>query len=113
MSAFKIRDLEATQSPWEPTASEFDLVLMIVNKAQGLGLALLYDSSIFDDSTIGRMLGQIETLLEEFIKKPEARLCELSLLIVGGASAHPPGMEPDQSSGSVFCRYPCPHRGTG
>ncbi len=80
LSAFKIRDLEATHLPWEPTASEFDLVLMVVNKVQGLELALLYNATIFDDSTVSRMLGQIETLLGEFIKKPEARLSELSLL---------------------------------
>ena len=80
LSAFKIRDLEATHLPWEPTVLEFDLVLMVVNKGQGLELALLYNSTIFDDSTVSRMLGQIETLLGEFIKKPEARLGELSLL---------------------------------
>ena len=80
LSAFKIRDLEATHLPWEPTVSEFDLVLMVVNKGQSLELALLYNSTIFDDSTVSRMLGQIETLLGELIKKPEARLGELSLL---------------------------------
>lgn len=78
--SFKIRDLEATHLPWELTASEFDLVLMVVNKAQGLDLALLYNSTIFEDSTIDRMLGQLETLLGEFIKKPDARLGEFSLL---------------------------------
>ena len=66
--------------PWEPTASEFDLVLMVVNKADGLDLAFLHDSTIFDDSTIDRMLGQLEILLEEFLKKPDARLDQLSLL---------------------------------
>ncbi len=80
LSAFKVRDLEASHLPWEPTASEFDLVLMVVKKVHGLDLALLYDSTIFDDSTVSRMLGQIETLLGEFIRKPESRLCELSLL---------------------------------
>ena len=80
LSAFKIRDLEATHLPWELTALEFDLVLMVVNKGLGLELALLYNSTIFDDSTVSRMLGQIETLLWELIKKPEARLGELSLL---------------------------------
>ena len=80
LSAFKIRNLEATHLPWELTASEFDLVLMVVNKVQGLELALLYNATIFDDSTIYRMLGQIETLLGEFIKKPAARLSDLSLL---------------------------------
>ena len=60
--------------------SEFDLVLMVVNKNQGLELALLYNATIFDDSTVSRMLGQLETLLGELIKKPEARLGQLSLL---------------------------------
>ncbi len=80
LSTFTIRDLEATHLPWEPTASEFDLVLMVVNKAQGLDLALLYDTTIFEDSTVSRMLRQIEMLLGELIKNPESRLGELSLL---------------------------------
>ncbi len=80
LPAFKIRDLESTHLPWELTSLEFDLVLMVVNKGKGLELALLFDSMIFDDSTVSRMLGQLEMLLGEFIKKPEARLGELSLL---------------------------------
>ncbi len=80
LSALKIRDLEATYLPWELTALEFDLVLMVVNKGRGLELALLYNSTLFDDSTASRMLGQIETLLGELIKKPEARLGALALL---------------------------------
>ncbi|MBI5673196.1 MAG: AMP-binding protein, partial [Nitrospirae bacterium] len=80
LSTFTVKDLEVTHLPWEPTASEFDLVLMVVNKAHGLELAFLHDSTIFDDSTVDRMLGQLEILLEEFLKKPEARLDQLSLL---------------------------------
>jgi len=77
---FKIRDLEMTHLPWKRTALEFDLVLMVVNKGKNLDLRFLFDSSILDRSTVGRMLRQLETLLEAFIKKPEARLGELSLL---------------------------------
>jgi len=80
LSTFTVRDLEVAHLPWEPTASEFDLVLMVVNKVHGLELAFLHDSTIFDDSTVDRMLGQLEILLEEFLKKPEARLDQLSLL---------------------------------
>jgi amino acid adenylation domain-containing protein len=80
LSAFTIRDLEATHLPWEPTASEFDLVLMVVSKVHGVELVLLYNSTMFDQSTASRMLGQIETLLGNFVKSPEARLGELSLL---------------------------------
>lgn len=80
LSAFALKDLEVDHLPWEPTASEFDLVLMVVNKVDGLDLAFLHDSTIFDDSTVDRMLGQLEILLEEFLKNPEARLDQLSLL---------------------------------
>jgi non-ribosomal peptide synthetase component F len=80
LSTFNVRDLEVAHLPWEPTASEFDLVLMVVDKVDGLDLAFLHDSTIFDDSTVDRMLGQLESLLEEFLKKPEARLDQLSLL---------------------------------
>ncbi len=80
LSAFTVKNLEVVHLPWEPTASEFDLVLMVVNKADGLDLAFLHDSTIFDDSTIDRMLGQLETLLEAFLKKPDARLEQHSLL---------------------------------
>ncbi len=80
LSTFHIKNLDVTPLPWEPTASEFDLVLMVVNRANGLDLAFLHDATIFDDSTIDRMLGQLETLLEEYLKNPEARLDRLSLL---------------------------------
>lgn len=80
LSMFNAQDLEVTQLPWEPTASEFDLVLMVVNKVDGLELAFLHDSTIFESSTVDRMLGQLDILLEEFLKTPEARLDQLSLL---------------------------------
>ncbi len=80
LSTFTVKDIEVTHLPWEPTAAEFDLVLMVINKADGLELAFLHDSTIFDGSTIARMLEQLEILLEEFLTKPEARLDQLSLL---------------------------------
>ncbi|MBX3327338.1 MAG: amino acid adenylation domain-containing protein, partial [Nitrospira sp.] len=80
LSTFTVKDLEISPLPWEPTASEFDLVLMMFNTGNGLDLGFLHDSTIFEDSTIDRMLGQLEILLEGFLKKPEAPLDQLSLL---------------------------------
>ena len=80
LATFSAKDLEVSHLPWEPTASEFDLVLMVVNKVNGLELAFLHDPTIFEDSTVDRMLGQLEILLEEFLKKPAAHLHQLSLL---------------------------------
>ena len=80
ISTFNLRALEVSHLPWEPTSAEFDLVFMLVNKGQGLELGMLYDATIFDESTITRMLGQLERLLEEFITQPDARLEHLSWL---------------------------------
>ena len=111
LSAFKIRDLEATHLPWEPTVSEFDLVLMVVNKGQGLELALLYNSTIFDDSTVSRMLGQIETLLGELIKNLRPVLAS-SRTHVGGAPANSSWNGTNQSSVPLSAAS-YSHRGTG
>ncbi|GKS63650.1 hypothetical protein YTPLAS72_09540 [Nitrospira sp.] len=80
LATFNAKGLKVTHLPWEPTASEFDLVLMVINKVDGLELAFLHDPTIFDDSTVDRMLGQLEILLDEFLKKPEAHLYQLSFL---------------------------------
>ena len=53
------------------------------------------------------MLGQIETLLGNFVKKPECPSWRAIATHVGRASAHSLGMEPNQRSGSAFFRYPC------
>ncbi len=102
LSTFSVKDLEVTHLPWEPTASEFDLVLMVVNKVDGLELAFLYDSTIFEDSTVDRMLGQLEILLEEFLKKSEARLDQLSLLTDEERRLVPLTWNEPRSTGSVI-----------
>jgi len=79
LATFSAKDLEVSHLPWEPTASEFDLVLMVVNKVDGLELAFLHDPTIFEDSTVDRMLGQLEILLEEFLKP----LMEIHQLVKG------------------------------
>lgn len=98
LSTFSVRDLEVTHLPWEPTASEFDLVLMVVNKVGGLELAFLYDSTIFESSTVDRMLGQLEILLGELLEKPEARLDQLSFLTTEERSSIPLGWDEPPSA---------------
>jgi len=43
-------------------------------------LKILFDRARFDDSTIGRMLGHLKTLLNAMAANPRQRLCELPLL---------------------------------
>ena len=40
LCTFKVKDLEVGHLPWEPTVSEFDFVLMVINKAERHGLGV-------------------------------------------------------------------------
>jgi amino acid adenylation domain-containing protein len=51
-----------------------------VSPGPELLLAIIYDSRCFDDHTITRMLGHLETLLQGIISAPQCRLADLPLL---------------------------------
>ncbi|MCI0528428.1 MAG: AMP-binding protein, partial [Nitrospira sp.] len=61
--------------------AKFDLTLRMVENAQGeLTANLNYNTDLFDDSTIQRMLGHFQTLLEGLVANPDQRLSNLPLL---------------------------------
>ena len=47
---------------------------------QGLAAGLEYNTDLFDDGTIERMLGHLQRLLEGIVADPDRRLSELPLL---------------------------------
>ncbi|MBW4650218.1 MAG: amino acid adenylation domain-containing protein [Kastovskya adunca ATA6-11-RM4] len=53
---------------------------VIVLPGTKLGVRMIYDCHRFDDSTIKRMLGHFQTLLEAIATNPHQRLCDLPLL---------------------------------
>jgi amino acid adenylation domain-containing protein len=64
----------------EQVTTPFDLSLMISSTEQGLFGEWEYNSDLFDATTIDRMVGHFQTLLEEIAANPAQRLSELSLL---------------------------------
>ncbi|MFI3156897.1 MAG: amino acid adenylation domain-containing protein, partial [Methylococcaceae bacterium] len=58
----------------------FDLGLELSEAADGLTGRLKYATDLFDVSTIDRLIGHFQTLLEGIVTQPEARLSELPLL---------------------------------
>ncbi|EEF60978.1 amino acid adenylation domain protein [Pedosphaera parvula Ellin514] len=60
--------------------SKFDLSLFIEEREHGLTASFEYSVSLFDDSSITRMWGHFQTLLEEIIHNPEQRISKLRLL---------------------------------
>ncbi|HEU4561479.1 MAG TPA: amino acid adenylation domain-containing protein, partial [Longimicrobium sp.] len=70
----------------ESETVKFDLGLAFVKDARGLTAALSYSSDLFDESTIRRMLGHLERVLEQVVADGEVRLSRLRLL--GEAERH-------------------------
>jgi amino acid adenylation domain-containing protein len=60
--------------------SMLDLSLYMWEEEKGLSGSIEYNSDIFDDSTIERMVGHFEVLLGSALANPEKRLSELALL---------------------------------
>ncbi|WP_163856832.1 non-ribosomal peptide synthetase/type I polyketide synthase [Paenibacillus elgii] len=60
--------------------SRFDIVLLLTSTERGLEGALEYATDLFDSSTIRRMIGHLEVLLEGIVHNPQAPLSELPLL---------------------------------
>lgn len=79
--------LPALPSGWTMThmevdtgTSQFDLSLILQVRPEGLMGRFEYSSDLFDASSIVRMVGHWQTLLEGIVADPAQRLAELSLL---------------------------------
>lgn len=73
-----------TLSPFEfdSKTAKLDLEFHLWQDLESLKGQMVYSTDLFDDTTITRMLGHFQTLLESVIANPEQRLSDLSLLTV-------------------------------
>ncbi len=60
--------------------TKYDLILVMREQDEGLGMVFDYNAELFDASTIDRMLGHFKTLLEGIIANPDQLIAELPLL---------------------------------
>ena len=72
--------LNLTVLPAEKFTAKFDLTLSMQETELGLMGVWGYNSDLFDSTTIARMAGHFQTLLEEFAANPQQPLSEISLL---------------------------------
>ncbi|HZO71112.1 MAG TPA: amino acid adenylation domain-containing protein [Ktedonobacteraceae bacterium] len=79
--------------------AKFDLSFELFETSSGLYGLLTYNTDLFDGTTIERMVGHLQTLLEDCVARPDIALIELNLLtraeqqqlLVGG---QPQGIAP-------------------
>lgn len=64
----------------ESDTAKFDLALAIKDTEQGLHVEAEYATDLFDDATIGRLLGHYQTLLEHVVDDPEQCIAALPML---------------------------------
>ncbi|MDZ4343688.1 MAG: amino acid adenylation domain-containing protein [Candidatus Binatia bacterium] len=71
-----------TLSPVEAASgtAKFDLSLSMREEPDGLKATLEYNTDLFDDATITRMLGHLQVLLEGIAADPDQRISEVLLL---------------------------------
>ncbi len=60
--------------------SKFDLTLQISQESSRMLCLVSYNTDIFDEKTIARMLGHWRTLLEKIVANPEQRVSDLPLM---------------------------------
>src|SRR5207302_723540 len=64
----------------ESRTTQLDLTLAMEETRQGLNSVFVYNTDLFDDATVGRMISHFETLLYAIAAHPEARISSLPLL---------------------------------
>jgi amino acid adenylation domain-containing protein len=73
-------ELAMTPIEIETGTAKFDLTLAVEERANGLAVAMEYNSDLFDEATVTRMLGHWRELLEGIVANPDQRISDLPLL---------------------------------
>ena len=79
-AALKIEGLTLSPVEVDSGTAKFDLMLVMHEEPDGLRGVLQYNTDLFDQATMLRLLGHFRTLLEGIVANPEQRLADLPLL---------------------------------
>nr|WP_274518884.1 non-ribosomal peptide synthetase [Tumebacillus flagellatus] len=75
--------VEGRDYDFEINLSKFDLTLALAEEDDKLVGMMRYNTDLFDESTIARMIGHYVTLLEAVSAEPETKIVELPILTQG------------------------------
>jgi amino acid adenylation domain-containing protein len=76
----ELTGLSVSSLPAQSATAKFDLTLVMENTADGLVGVWEYNTDLFDDSTIERMAGHFQTLLEGIVANSIGQISQLPLL---------------------------------
>jgi len=72
--------LQLEPYPISQENGQFDLSLVLIEAPESIGGALKYNTDLFDDATITRLAGHLQTLLEGIVADPDRAVGALPLL---------------------------------
>src|SRR5205085_9984319 len=72
--------LETAPFDIETDSAKYDLTFALEEDGGGLQLRVEFNTDLFDESTIERMVGHYERLLTEMVREPSRRIGELEML---------------------------------
>jgi len=75
-----LKDLQLTLVESERETSKFDIVLAMWEAGEDLEGSLEYNTDLFEETTIERLLRHFQTLLEGVVNNPDASIADLRLL---------------------------------
>ena len=76
----KLRGLTISRVSLPSRTSKFDITLYVTDTSSGLAFGCEYSTDLFEEATIRRMLGHLETLLEGVVTNPDRHVSRLPLL---------------------------------
>ncbi|MBI2230714.1 MAG: amino acid adenylation domain-containing protein, partial [Deltaproteobacteria bacterium] len=79
-TALKLGGIVVSPMRVDGETAKFDLTLSLSEGAQGLRGAVEYSTALFDDGTIGRMLGHLQVLLEGIVADADRPIAALPIL---------------------------------
>jgi alpha-ketoglutarate-dependent taurine dioxygenase len=80
MTTLELPGLTLSQLEIEEKITRFDLALFVIETSQGIEGMWQYNAGLFDSTTIKRMSGHFETLLNSIVAQPNARINSLEML---------------------------------
>lgn len=80
LGKLELPGLSLTRLEIENSTAKYDLTLSMIESEQGISGSLEYNSYLFEQATITRIIGHFVTLLEGIVTNPQQAISELPLL---------------------------------
>ncbi len=80
IEALELPELTLSLFEFDSETAKLDLEFHLWQDLSSIKGQVVYSTDLFDDTTITRMLGHFQTLLESIVANPERRLCDLQIL---------------------------------